>query len=59
MKWPIPLLLSALLAACGGTGAAHALANLHWQGFTVKDQQGNAVPFTSCSASGTDWATPK
>jgi hypothetical protein len=46
-------------SSASGTGKAHTLANLHWQGFTVKDQQGNAVPFTSCSASGTDWTSPK
>ena len=46
-------------SSASGTGTAHAIANLHWQGFTVKDQQGNAVPFTSCSATGTDWTSAK
>jgi hypothetical protein len=46
-------------STASGTGTGHAVANLHWQGFTVKDQQGNAVPFTSCSATGTDWTSAK
>ena len=54
-----PCGMQACPSNASGTGTAHAIANLHWQGFTVKDQHGNAAPFTSCSATGTDWTSGK
>lgn len=37
-----------------GSGSIHA--TLRWQGMTVRDPFGNEVPFSVCSASGTDYA---
>jgi hypothetical protein len=38
------------------TGSGQVQASMHWGGMTVRDLAGNAIPFTVCSASGTNWA---
>ena len=38
------------------TGMGHIDATFQWLGITdVRDQAGHPVPFTVCSASGTNW----
>lgn len=41
----------------GGSGTI--TASLHWEGMTVRDQTGNSVSFTVCSASGVDWSVAR
>lgn len=41
----------------GLTGAASIEMSFDWQGMRVTDSQGNAIGFSVCSASGTNWAS--